>query len=192
MFEFTEEALNAFGQVFVSYLKQALLSNEYPYAPGYAGGGTTYDTSNKFATGELYNSINYSIEIDITGRPVLVLRYVDYFDYVNEGRRPKQKKVPINALLPWIAVRGIQVKDKKGRVIPPLSLAFAIQTNIYKFGIRPANIYDKGLEGLLNTIENPPAGPVSEALQRVIDAGADDIIKMLEESLTQRVQTTKI
>jgi|APGre2960657404_1045060.scaffolds.fasta_scaffold32390_3 hypothetical protein len=186
MFEFTEEALRAFGQVFINYLKEVVASPTFPYSPGYAGGGTLYDNSNKIATGQLYNSLDYSIEIDVTGAPVLVIYYVDYFDYVNEGRRPKQKRVPINALLPWIAIRGIQARDKKGREIPPLSLAFAIQTNIYKFGIKPADIYDRGLEGLLNTIENPPAGPVDEALQRVIDAGAEDIVKMLEESLTIR------
>lgn len=186
MFEFTEQALDAFGQVFTNYLKEQLLIQQFPYAPGYEGGGTLRGNGNKYATGQLYESIKYSIEIDVTGQPVLVLSYVDYFDYVNEGRRPKQKRVPINALLNWIAVRGIQVRDKKGRDIPPLSLAFAIQTNIFKFGIAPANIYDRGLEGILSLIENPPAGPVDAALQKVLEATAEDVIKVLETSLTSR------
>lgn len=186
MFEFTEEALNAFGEVFIRYLKEAVASPDFPYSPGYFGDGTTYGSSNKIATGDLYNSLRYSIEIDVTGAPVLVLYYNDYFDYVNEGRRPKQKKVPINALLQWIAIKGIEVTNDRGIQIPPLSLAFAIQTNIFKYGIKPANIYDRGLEGIFNTIENPPAGQIDAALQRVIEASAEDIVKMLEQSLTQR------
>jgi len=186
MFEFTEEALNAFGQVFTNYLKEQLLIQQFPYAPGYAGGGTLRDNGNKYATGQLYESIKYSIETDLQGQPVLVLSYVDYFDYVNEGRRPKQKRVPINALLNWIAVRGIQVQDSRGRDIPPLSLAFAIQTNIFKFGIAPSNIYDRGLEGILSLIENPPAGPVDAALQKVLQATAEDVVKILEKQLTSR------
>ena len=105
---------------------------------------------------------------------------------MNEGRRPKQKRVPINALLRWINIRGIQVQDSRGRDIPPLSLAFAIQTNIFKFGIAPSNIYDRGLEGILSLIENPPAGPVDAALQKVLQATAEDVVKILETQLTQR------
>jgi hypothetical protein len=87
------------------------------------------------------------------------ISYMDYFKYVNRGRKPKSKRVPIPALLEWIKYKKIKPRDKKGRFIKmkPMSLAFAIQTNIYKFGIRPANIFDKTYDDFEDVLINPPA-----------------------------------
>lgn len=176
----TERALNKFGELFTQYLKEQIEKKQYPYGNPVKGMG------DKVATGRLLNSISYDVEIDTNGDPTLVLSYIDYFENVNLGRRPNRKKVPINAILDWIKVRGLQGRDKKGRFIPRLSFAFAIQTNIYKFGIRPANIYDKGLDGLLDFVDNPPPG-LADEWQDVYDMIAEDVNIFLEKTINKEL-----
>jgi hypothetical protein len=176
----TQRALNKFGELFTQYIKEEIEKKQYPYGNPVKGMG------DKVASGKLLNSIGYDIETDTQGNPILVISYIDYFENVNLGRRKERKKVPISAILDWIKVRGLQGRNKKGRFIPRLSFAFAIQTNIYKFGIRPANIYDKGLDGLLNFVENPPPG-LGDEWQDVFDMIAEDVNKFLEQSINKEL-----
>jgi hypothetical protein len=67
-----------------------------------------------------------------------------------------------------------------------LSFAFAIQTNIYKFGILPANIYDKGLDGLLDLVDNPPAELQGE-LQEIYNMISQDVNNFIERSITKEL-----
>jgi hypothetical protein len=46
----------------------------------------------------------------------------------------------------WIKERGLKGRNKKGKFITDKSFAFAIQKNIKKFGIRPANFLDISFE----------------------------------------------
>jgi hypothetical protein len=172
----TERALNKFGELFTQYLKDSIEKKQFPYGNPQRGLG------DKVASGRLLNSISYDVEIDTNGDPTLVLSYIDYFENVNFGRRKEKKRVPINAILDWIKVRGLQGRNKKGQFIPRLSFAFAIQTNIYKFGIRPSNIYDKGLDGLLDFVENPPPG-LGDEWQDVFDMIAEDVNVFLEKTI---------
>lgn len=176
----TQRALSKFGELFTQYIKEEIQKRQYPYGNPVKGMG------DKVASGKLLNSIQYDIETDTQGNPVMVLSYIDYFENVNLGRRKERKKVPISAILDWIKVRGLQGRNKKGRFIPRLSFAFAIQTNIYKFGIRPANIYDKGLDGLLNFVENPPPG-LGDEWQDVFDMIAEDVNKFLEQTINKEL-----
>jgi hypothetical protein len=172
----TERALNKFGELFTQYLKEQIAIRQYPYGNPQRGLG------DKVACGRLIDSISYDVEIDTNGDPVLVLSYIDYFENVNWGRRKEKKKVPISAILQWIKCRGLQGRNKKGQFIPRLSFAFAIQTNIYKFGIRPANIYDKGLDGLLDFVENPPPG-LGDEWEDVYRMIAEDVNVFLERTI---------
>lgn len=176
----TERALGKFGELFTQYIKEEIQKKQYPYGNPIKGMG------DKVASGKLLNSISYDVEIDANGDPTLVLSYIDYFENVNLGRRAEKKKVPISAILDWIKVRGLQGRNKKGRFIPRLSFAFAIQTNIYKFGIRPANIYDKGLDGLLNFVDNPPPG-LADEWQDVYDMIAEDVNVFLEKTINKEL-----
>ena len=176
-YEQTERALKKFGELFTDYIKRGLEKKEFPYGnPNQKGVG------NKVASGKLMNSIDFEVQTGNDGKPTLVLSYVDYFENVNFGRRAEKKKVPISALLSWIKIRGLKGRNKKGRFIPNLSLAFAIQTNIYKFGIRPANIYDKGLDGLLDFVDNPPP-ELADEWQDVYDMIAEDVNMFLEKTI---------
>jgi hypothetical protein len=176
----TERALNKFGELFTQYLKEEIQKKQYPYGNPVKGMG------DKVASGKLLNSISYDVETDTNGDPILVLSYIDYFENVNFGRRKEKKKVPISAILDWIKVRGLQGRNKKGRFIPRLSFAFAIQTNIYKFGIRPSNIYDKGLDGLLDFVDNPPPG-LADEWQDVFDMIAEDVNVFLEKTINKEL-----
>jgi hypothetical protein len=50
----------------------------------------------------------------------------------------------------WIKERGLKGRDKKGKFITDKSFAFAIQKNIKKFGIRPANFLDVSIEKIFD------------------------------------------
>lgn len=175
----TRRALEVFGLKFTQYLKGEISNRQYPY-----GNPNVRGVSDKIASGKLINSIKFDVEVDGEGNPMLVMMYVDYFDNVNLGRKKGKTKVPIKALLDWIKIRGIEANRPNGIPIPPLSLAFAIQTNIYKFGIRPTNIYDKGLDGLLDFVENPPPN-LTDELQEIYDMIAEDVNMFIEKTITK-------
>jgi len=179
----TQRALSKFGELFTQYIKEEIEKPQFPYAPGYNGGGNQRGFANKVASNRLLNSITYDVDVQ-NGDPTLVISYIDYFDNVNLGRRSKRKKVPISAILDWIGIRGIDGVNNRGEAMPRLSLAFAIQTNIYKFGIKPANIYDKGLDGLLNFVDNPPAA-LRDEWGDVFDMIAEDVNRFLEQTINK-------
>lgn len=62
----------------------------------------------------------------------------DYFRWVNSGRRPRARKVPVEALLKWMRRKGI--RPRPGQTYN--SLAFAMQRSIWKSGIKAKNIVD--------------------------------------------------
>lgn len=90
------------------------------------------------ATFDLDNTaLSESIETEVEDPDTITAYMNEYGKYVISGRRKFVKKVPIAALLVWIAKKGIQGRNKKGRFISRNSLAFAIQAAIYKNGIKP-------------------------------------------------------
>jgi hypothetical protein len=150
MYELTQIELQRLGTLFVNFFKQKIQEKIYPYGFPQRGVG------DKKATGQLLNSLTATVVPKSGGGFELVITYMDYFKYVNLGRRPGVGLVPIPALLSWIKVRGIKGRKANGRFMSNLSLAFAIQKNINKFGIRPANIYDKAYDSFEALLENPP------------------------------------
>ena len=94
-----------------------------------------------------------------------------YSQWVQSGRLPGKKGIPISVLEKWIKERGLQGRDKKGRFIKRESFAFAIQSNIKKFGIRPSNFLDVALE----MIGNDP-----RIMELLGDEAYDDLINLIE------------
>ena len=219
--EYTIEAMQEIATMFQSMLKQALLQKIYPY-----GNPDQKGTGDKYASGNLYNSIQALVEIDPNGEPTILLEYLDYYDWVNRGRLPGVKRVPTSALIQWIKVRGITVSDdfgtnsiayainksrknKNKKPLPldvlrewikskgirlseekkTLSLAFAIQQNIFRYGIRPSNIYDRGLDNFGDILDNPPDN-LSAELNQLYQAMAEDVNLLLENILTKQIQTS--
>lgn len=181
-YKLTDKALQDLGNLFVDQLKKKIQSKIYPYGNPEARG-----TSNKVASGEMLDSLTAKLIPGTGDEPAMLeITYADYFQYVNRGRKMGLKRVPLNALLDWIKVRRLKGRDKKGRFIKNISFAYAIQTNIFKYGIRPTNIYDKALDSIEDLFDNPP--PELEAqLNELYDAIEGDINNFIERTLEETI-----
>lgn len=182
MFELTEEELKDLGQLFIEHYQQVLTQKIYPF-----GNPNVKGLGNKFASGKLYNSLKANVVSTPEGFR-LELQYADYYKNVNFGRRAGGKKVPIKALMDWIKIRGLRKRDAKGRFVKGgiRSLAFAIQTNIFKFGIRRANIFDKAYDSLEDALENPPAF-LRDDFVRLYEAIEQDVENFIMNTITKEI-----
>lgn len=184
MYELADDALLAIGELFIEAIQEKMDSKIYPY-----GNPSVRGTGDKVATGNLLKSLKAElIPWNNQGQGGLKITYLDYFQNVNLGRRKNKKNVPIKNLLDWIKVRGIKGRDKKGKFIKDLNLAFAIQKNIYKYGIRPANIYDKGLDGLEQMLggDSPNTPPdVRAAYLELYEAIGNDVNNFIEQRIKE-------
>jgi hypothetical protein len=187
MYQLTERALQLLMNLFIARIKERLLAKDYPY-----GNPDVKGTGNKYASGQLYNSIQGSIEIGPNGEPIALIQYQDYFNNVNRGRQAGVKRVPLKALMEWIKVRGLKGRDKKGRFMSTTNLAWAIQTNIFKYGVRPANIYDAGiddLEAYFNDFPNNLPPDLLAEGEDIFEAVAEDINAFIEQTLTKEIES---
>lgn len=85
------------------------------------------------ATGTLQDSFEYKIT-NAGNNITLEIWSEDYGQYVNDGRKPGARRVPIAALMDWIKAKAIASDDKEVKRI-----AFAIQEKIYREGIPTSN-----------------------------------------------------
>ena len=158
--------LEAIAPIIEEIIKDTL--EEKRYAFGYA---KYRGIGNKVASGNLKNSVQVSVQPKNNNIEVLKVIMADYAEYVQQGRRPGKKNVPIKSLLDWIKERNLKGRDKKGRFISNLSFAFAIQKNINKFGIRPSNFIDFSIEKVME----------DERIVNLIgDAAYEDLINAIE------------
>jgi hypothetical protein len=142
--------------------QDALEEKRYPFGfSKYTG------MSNKVASGSLKNSI----EVKTKGNTEIDISMNDYGQWVQSGRAAGKKGVPISAIISWIKARGLKGRNKKGRYIKDTSFAFAIQTNIKKFGIKRSDWYDVAIDNLLENKQ------IEELLG---DATYEDLINALE------------
>lgn len=81
------------------------------------------------ATGKLRDSIRVRVVQTATGLR-LDGESEFYGKYVDRGRKPGGKRVPIQALVAWLRVKGIPLNGRK-----EIDMAFAIQHSIWKNGI---------------------------------------------------------
>lgn len=135
--------------------------------------------SDKVASGRLKNSVQVNV-IPSDVRPVIQILMESYWINVQNGRRPyPQYNVRranggggqsqfLDELMKWIKYRGLTGRDKKGRFISRKSFAFAIRTNINKFGIRPSNFLDKAVN-LLETDARIAEALGNEAFEELIN-----------------------
>lgn len=182
-YEMTEAALNRIGKLWVSIMRKKIKQ------------------SKKIASGNLYDSIGYSVTRDADGSPILEITYADYWTYVNDGRRARGEDrpieasngaVPIPALLEWISIKGIRGRNERGRFISNLSLAFAIRASIWKYGIKPANLFDRSIKSLENMLDPTkiPAGTPPELraeLEKIFIDVAEDINIIVENMITKEL-----
>lgn len=174
----TEAAATRLGEIFVNFLKKRMREKIYPY-----GNPDVKGVGNKVASGDLYKSIQFKVVQIGDDSYSIEFNSLDYFEYVNRGRRPGAKRVPLDELLKWISIRKIKPQGYKGRGRYPiknkLSLGFAIQQNIFKYGIRPSRLIDKTYDSLEAFFQNPPPN-LQQELGEVFNMIEQDINVLIE------------
>lgn len=197
-------------------LKDLLEQPIYPY------GNTKFGMGNKVASGSLRDSIEVKVVRKNTNIAIELFAN-DYFQWVQSGRAPGKKGVPVSAIMQWMGYRGITATDSnnqkygalqsqvatayiinKGRIKKnkkPLpmdvlikwvkdknirfnidlqkGMAFAIQSNIKKFGIRPANIEDKLFEQIATN---------DDIVMLLGDLAFEDLVDRIEYNLTANIK----
>ena len=146
-------------------LKKTLEQKRYPF-----GFAKFQGMGNKVASGKLRDSITVSVK-QSQGETVIQVLADEYIKWVQSGRLPGKKGVPIEALEKWIKARHLQGRNKKGQYITRRGFAFAIQNNIKKFGIRPSNFLDVALEVIA---EDP------RIMELIENESYDDLINLIE------------
>lgn len=132
--------LESIAPILEDIIRQSLYEQRYPFGfDKYKGVG------NKVASSNLARSIEVQT---VQKGPITELQILmaEYGQWVQSGRLPGKGFVPVGSLMRWIKERGLKGRDKKGRFMTDKSFAFAIRTNIKKFGIRPANFLDVSFE----------------------------------------------
>jgi hypothetical protein len=131
------------------------------------------------SSSDLSKSVKYVLTKD--GIKLLV---AEYYPWVSEGhvvkRRAGLRKVPIDALIEWIKKNGIVPRNSKtGRFQTINQMAFAVQTAIYKRGIKGGK-KTKG-RNYANKVADDVADYTAEELanQLALDI-ADELIEMFQ------------
>jgi hypothetical protein len=149
------------AEIVVDNLKKALEEKRYKF--GNPPQGTRL--GNKIASGKLQDSISAEVSSNAIG-----IKMENYGQFVQSGRKKGEKGVPISALVKWIKDRNIRSKDLTDR-----QLAFAIQRNIKKFGIRPSNWFDVAIDNMfddprfIEVFETTVADDLELKIEEVID-----------------------
>jgi hypothetical protein len=160
--------IEAIAPILEDIIRQSLYLKEYKFGvkvPPQKGG-----TDNKVSSGTLARSVQVVTKQskDVTTLQILM---EEYGQWVQSGRRPGKKYVPIGSLMKWIKERGLKGRNKKGKFITDKSFAFAISRNIKKFGIRPSNFLDISMEKIMND---------PRIVELIGDSTYEDLINSLE------------
>lgn len=154
--------LYTYGEMMVKELKYQLVFGKFPYAPGYNDVRAQQGTSNKLA------GVGYGYESSLAASVQANYRFNDgevdilmneYWKWVNQGRQPGGKRPPLDPLVEWAkSPTRLGLNDEEAR-----SAAFGIQTNIFRFGIKPTYFFDLAVD------------EVEKALEKGIENISDDI-----------------
>lgn len=120
--------------------------------------------ANKVADGKLLRSLSFDLK-EIAGDIILQFSSEKYLKYVDEGRKPG-KYAPIKAIESWCNIKGI-----------PKSASWAINKNIYKFGIKPTNVIQKAQKSFDGYINKR----LEEDLANLIEGDIINIIKNFKQ-----------
>jgi hypothetical protein len=157
--------LEEIAPLIVNSIQKALSEKVYPFGmPNQKGRG------NKIASGTLRNSVQATVR-DAGNRDIIEISMAEYGQWVQSGRLPGKRKIPVSVIERWITQRKLKGRDKKGKYIKNKSLAFAIQQNIFKFGIRPSNFLDIAFDNLVKN---------EEVINLIADATIEDLINAIE------------
>lgn len=91
--------------------------------------------------------------VEVQGKG-FVLLLVEYYIYIEGGRRAGAKPPPLRPILEWVKKNRIQFRDKRGRFLTFTSTAIIAQRGIAKNGIAPRPFVDRILERSLEKVED--------------------------------------
>ena len=162
--------LELIAPIIEEIIKETLEEKRYPF-----GFARFRGVSNKRATGSLINSVKVNVVTSKKGITELQVLMNEYGEYVNAGRRAGGRNVPIQPLIEWIKARKLRPRDKDGKFIQIneksiKGMAFGIQKNIKKYGVRPANNIEISIEKIMSDPR------ITELLG---DAAVEDLIDAL-------------
>ena len=124
---------------------------------------------NKVATGNLYESITFTVLPDGT----VDFYYDDAGDFVESGRRKGARYPPMSKIKQWVKIKGLaQWRNKKGRFISRDAQTFLIARGISKNGIKPFPFFSDPLEQAMATY----AYTIEEAMVEDIENDIDTIL----------------
>ena len=121
------------------------------------------------ASEALFDSIKTIVERTLTGITITT-EALYYAKFVNAGRKPGTKGVPLDVLVEWIRRKRLNMEGKRER-----SVAFAMQRSIRDKGIKPSRFIDKSIEKfdkskrLENNIERFMDEYVDEQMQTIFN-----------------------
>ena len=93
------------------------------------------------ATGKLVNSVETRVITNSLGFSLILLAE-QYGIFVDSGRRPRAKKVPVMALVEWVKTKAIARNDQEA-----FRVAYAIQQKIFLEGIPTRNAFKYSRNG---------------------------------------------
>lgn len=162
--------LELIAPIIEEIIKETLEEKRYPF-----GFARFKGVSNKRATGSLINSVQVNVVTGRNGISELQVIMNEYGEYVNAGRLSGKRGVPIQPLIEWIKARKLRPRDKEGKFVQIneksiKGMAFGIQKNIKKYGVRPANNIEISIEKIFAD---------SRITELLGDAGMDDLIDAL-------------
>jgi hypothetical protein len=137
--------LEAIAPILEDIIRQSLYEKRYPF-----GFADHRGIGNKVASSTLARSIEVQFKNRNKDVEVIEVLMAEYGQWVQSGRLPGKRFVPIGSLMKWIKQRGLKGRNKKGKFITDKSFAYAISKNINKFGIRPSNFLDISIEKIMN------------------------------------------
>ena len=154
----------------------------------------------KKAKGTLFNEMSYELEKTSNGVKFKMDfgSAEDYWIFVDQGvqgaggfkgsgkKRGQgspfkfgRKQPPLRAIMPWISIKGIKGRDKKGRFIKKESLAFLIARSIKQKGLERTLFISKPYEEMLEDLKDELAEAVALDLDNSLEIDESDKVELM-------------
>tara|TARA_R110000796_G_scaffold105402_3_gene215454 strand:+ start:400 stop:900 length:501 start_codon:yes stop_codon:yes gene_type:complete len=158
----TSKALSNFGQAIVDTARANLKS------------------SGKVSTGNLYRSLDWSIDVSKETKFTLEIEMADYGEIIDKGINGTEvshgspfsytnKRPPSSAFDGWSVRKGIAPRDSKGKFLKRKSLSYIIAKSVFEKGIKPSFFFTKAFNTEFNSLPDEVAFAYSEDIENIIE-----------------------
>tara|TARA_R110000772_G_scaffold31754_3_gene78083 strand:+ start:9493 stop:9993 length:501 start_codon:yes stop_codon:yes gene_type:complete len=158
----TSKALSNFGQAIVDTARANLKS------------------SGKVSTGNLYRSLDWSIDVSKETKFTLEIEMADYGEIIDKGINGTEvshgspfsytnKRPPSSAFDGWSVRKGIAPRDSKGKFLKRKSLSYIIAKSVFEKGIKPSFFFTKAFNKEFNSLPDEVAFAYSEDIENIIE-----------------------